>query len=71
MAGTPQQRSDEPGEGLGTTPAAPQSRTDQEQDRQEEQRPARETDDPQELQSPVTREEVEQRQLDDDVDTAD
>lgn len=71
MADTPQQRTDDPEEGLGTTPAAPQSRSDQEQDRQEEERPARETDDPREPQSPVTREEVDERQLDEDVDRDD
>ena len=73
MADTPQERTDEPGEGLGTTPAAPQSRTDleQEEQRDEDRRPARETDDPREMQSPVTREEVERRQLDDEVDTDD
>lgn len=73
MANTPQERTDEPGEGLGTTPAAPQSRADlePEQERDEDERPARETDDPREMQSPVTREEVEARQLGDDVDTDD
>ena len=71
MPDTPQERTDEPGEGLGTTPAAPQSRTDQEQERDDGQRPARETDDPREMQSPVTREEVEERQLSDEVDVDD
>ena len=63
MPDTPQQRTDESDDGLGTTPEAPQTRADEDGD-------GRDTDETRGLQTPVTREEVERRQLDDDVDTA-
>lgn len=66
MADTPQQRTDEGrDEDLATTPDAPQARTEGDQD---EQRGApTDTDESAGLKTPVTREEVERRQLDDDV----
>lgn len=63
MADTPQQRSDE-GSDLGTTPDAPQGRTD---DQDAERSGPTDTDESAGLKTPVTREEVERRQLDDDV----
>lgn len=66
MARTPQQRTDEDREeGLAATPDAPQGRTDGAQDA-EESGPT-DTDESAGLKTPVTREEIERRQLDDDV----
>lgn len=62
MPDTPQQRTDDTEDRLGTTPDAPQARADEAGD-------ARDTDESRGLQTPVTREEVERRQLDDEVDT--
>lgn len=66
MSDTPQQRSDDAEEDLGTTPAAPQTRTDGEPDGEEGPPASTEGGDRDQLQPPVTRDEVERRQLDDD-----
>ena len=66
MPDTPQQRTDDTrDEDLGTTPEAPQSRTDEEQEGS--QQAPTDTDESAGLKTPVTREEVERRQLDDDA----
>lgn len=71
MARTPQQRSDESDDkDLGATPDAPQGRTDQAQDTDDERiGPPASTDggDDDPLQPPVTRDEVARRDLDDEA----
>lgn len=64
MAATPQQRTDT-SDDLGTTPSAPQSRTDDDQRHDRDVPPA------DRLNSPVTVDEIERRQLDDEADTLD
>lgn len=65
MPDTPQRRSDGPDDDLGTTPDAPQGRTDEEQ-ADDSSGPPASTDggDADQLQPPITRDEVERRQLD-------
>lgn len=67
VADTPQQRAGDEDD-LGTTPSAPQARTDLAGDDDRQDAEAAPDDD---LQEPVTREEIERRQLDDDVDVDD
>lgn len=67
MADTPQQRADEDHEDdVGTTPDAPQTRTDESQE--SGSGAPTDTDESAGLKTPVTREEVERRQLGDEVD---